>query len=243
MHVLIVDDHQLFRTGLQALLLALDPDVQVRQAESTDGAIALARVHTFDLVLLDLNLVGSEGIESLEALKPVFPSCPLVVMSGDESPTLIRQALNMGASGYIPKSTDTAITLLALRLVLAHGVYLPPVALHCAMAEESSQDILHASDSSELVAAQADGHLSERQLAVLHALLLGKANKVIARDLALSESSVKAHLWAIYQFLGVKTRAQAMGRAHEQGLLPQLPFQAMPHATAPTKVELAQRGH
>ena len=207
MRVLLIDDHPLFREGLKGLLLGLEPSVQVDQAGSVDATEAL-QGQVFDLVLMDLNMPGSQGMAALTRVKALFEAAAVVVVSGDESPTTIQQAIQHGAAGYVPKTTDPSVTIQALRLVLAQGTYLPPEALRQPSADAPAA-------TPEPASPNWPQELSPRQLAVLRCLLQGKPNKVIAREIGIAEGTVKAHLWAVYQLLGVSNRAQAMYRAHE----------------------------
>lgn len=211
MRVLLIDDHPLFREGLKGLLLGLEPCVQVEQAGSVAAAQSL-QGQAFDLVLMDLNMPGSQGMEALSLIKGLFEESAVVVVSGDESPSTIQRAIQHGAAGYVPKTTDPSVTIQALRLVLAQGTYLPPEALrhpggHPEATPASTEPPPHSPNWPQ--------ELSPRQLAVLRCLLQGKPNKVIAREIGIAEGTVKAHLWAVYQLLGVNNRAQAMYRAHE----------------------------
>ena len=203
MHILIVDDHPLFREGLKTLLAALEPGVRVSDAGSVAEAVALRGDDAPDLILLDMNLPGTSRLDALHQVKAAHEGASVVVVSGDENPLLIRSAVDAGAAGYIPKSTDASLTIQALRLVLANGIYLPRAALTAGAA------------APQPASAAGTPEFSDRQLAVLKCLLQGKANKVIARELSIAEGTVKAHLWAIYQALGVNSRAQAMYRVHE----------------------------
>jgi DNA-binding NarL/FixJ family response regulator len=205
MFVLIIDDHPMFREGLKAVLSALDPTARTMAVATVAEALASADpTDAPDLVLLDMALPGTCRLEALQVMRGAFADAPIVVVSGDEDPVLIHEAIESGAAGYIPKTTDPSLALQALRLVLANGTYMPRSAItaHAASAIEPSSM----------------PHFSDRQLAVLKALLQGKANKVIARELDIAEGTVKAHLWAVYQALGVTTRTQAMYRAHELDL-------------------------
>lgn len=213
MHVLIVDDHPLYRAGVRALLSGLDPDLIAADVSTVAEALRLADVDpSFDLILLDMNLPGTNRLEALQQIKTRFESAAVVVVSGDEDPALILATIDAGAAGFIPKSTDPAITMQALRLVLAHGTYLPVHALR------------HVAESSPKTPGPGISapDLSERQRSVLLRLLQGKSNKIIARELGIAEGTVKAHLWSVYQLLGVTSRAQAMCRVHALGLLDQL---------------------
>jgi len=211
MRVLLIDDHPLFREGLKGLLQGLDPAVQVEQAGSVAAAESLSG-QPFDLVLMDLNMPGSQGMAALASVKALFEESAVVVVSGEESPETIQRAIQHGAAGYVPKTTDPSVTIQALRLVLAQGTYLPPEALRAPAphAEAKSMAVAPAP-----TAPRWPQELSPRQLSVLRCLLQGKPNKVIAREIGIAEGTVKAHLWAVYQLLGVNNRAQAMYRAHE----------------------------
>ena len=206
MHILIVDDHPLFREGLKTLLTALEPAVRISDAGTVAQAVALQAADAPDLILLDMNLPGPSRLDALRQVKAAHEGASVVVVSGDEDPALIRKAIDEGAAGYIPKTSDSSLTIQALRLVLANGIYLPRAALTAGGDTRSQAGHSKAGGLPEF---------SGRQLAVLKSLLQGKANKVIARELDIAEGTVKAHLWAIYQALGVNSRAQAMYRVHE----------------------------
>lgn len=210
MRILIVDDHPLFREGMKALLVGLDATIDCVEAANVGAAVQMeSECAPFDLILLDLGLPGLSGLDALAEIKREFEGAPVVVVSGQESPTLVRDAISAGAAGYVPKSTDPSVTLQALRLVIANGTYLPPIAI-AGFGTGATQPG---------GSAQAKPQLSPRQLQILRLLLQGQSNKVIARRLDIAEGTVKAHLWAIYQTLGVASRGQAMFKVHELGLL------------------------
>jgi len=200
--ILIVDDHALFREGLRFLLRDLDPQLEIREAANCGEALAMAG-ERFSLVLLDLHMPGVKGIEALQAVREAFEASRIVVLSGEEDPRLVRQAIDAQAAGFIPKSSTPQVLLSALRLVLADGVYLPTVALR---------------DLDEGLRGQLSGNLSGRQVDVLRKAVEGKANKVIARELGISEGTVKAHLAAAFRALGVKNRTEAVYAAARSGL-------------------------
>lgn len=215
MHVLIVDDHPLYRKGVQALLFELDSSIETTGAGNVDEAFAVAAQSTPDLVLLDLVMPGVSGLQALTRMRNGIPAVPLIVVSADESPQTIWSAIELGAAGYIPKDTDQSLTIQALQLVLARGVYIP---LHALRHQHASAT----TDASGAVKT-ATPQLSPRQLTVLKGLLQGKTNKSIARDLNVAEGTVKAHLSAIYEALGVNTRLNAMIRAHEMKIVELFP--------------------
>lgn len=211
MRVLIVDDHPLYRAGVRALLAGLDPELVAVDAANVAEVLRLSNREEdqFDLVLLDMNLPGAKHLEALQQVRSHFETASIVVVSADEDPALMLGAVDAGAAGYIPKSTDPNVTLQALRLVLAHGTYLPVHALR-----HLGTDLPTTASATNTLP-----EFSERQRAVLLGLLQGKPNKAIARDLGVAEGTVKAHLWSVYQLLGVSSRTEAMCRVHALGLL------------------------
>lgn len=207
MHVLIVEDHPLYSAGMRILLTTLDPSVQTSEVGTLAQALAFADKESVELVLLDLHLPDCKGVECVGIVKDAFAAAPVVIVSGDEKPEHIREAIEAGAAGYVPKTTDTALTVQALRVVMAHGVYLPLAAMRA---------------EPEIAKPITPVRLSPRQTEILIRLLQGKPNKIIARELNVAEGTVKAHLSAVYEALGAKSRTQAMFRAHRLGLLDSL---------------------
>ena len=206
MRILVIDDHPLFRAGLRALLYELDTQIGVVEAGSLQEVAAIAMAGAeFELVLLDMGLPDGSGLVALHSVKQAFEAAPVVIMSAATDPRLMREVIDAGASGYIPKTTQPEVTVSALRLVLAHGIYLPLDILMQNDGERPAQQPVNLPG------------LSPKQLAVLQRLLQGKPNKVIARELAIAEGTVKAHLASVYQFLDVSSRSEAMRRAHELG--------------------------
>ncbi len=209
MKVMLVDDHVLFRQGMIHLLDGLDGALEFIEADTVTAA--LAHPGPIDLVLLDMHLRGPRGTDAVAEMRTGLPAATIVVVSGDEDPTLIRRCIELGASGFIPKSSTQSVLISALRLVLAGGVYLPSLVLMTsnapgALAEPATRD------SQDLA------RLSPRQLEVLRLAIRGKANKVIAREMDLSEGTVKQHLSAAFRALGVANRTQAVYRAAELGI-------------------------
>ena len=209
MKALLVDDHGLFREGL-ALLLQHHFHVRaLLHAASLQQAVAEVTQHAdLDLVLLDLGLPDSRGLDALPALHEAAPGARIVVLSADDAPHTVRSAIEQGAAGFIPKTAHADLLRRALAIVLQGGVYLPASLL----------------GSEPPAAAPADGDarpaldLSPRQHDVLKLLVQGATNKHICRQLDLSESTVKTHLNAIFKRLEVNTRTQAVIAAARLGL-------------------------
>jgi two-component system nitrate/nitrite response regulator NarL len=203
MRVLVCDDHSLFREGLRLLLEKLDGSMEVTLTGSADEALAATRAGMFDLILLDWHMDGLAGVRALEALHESAPLTRVVVLSGDRDAELVRTAVEAGAAGFIPKDSPPAQLMVAVRTIADGGVYLPTAG----MAKIQTRDVRDAFPS-----------LTERQADVLRAALRGNSNKLIARQLGISDGTVKTHLRAIYQELGTRNRTEAVYMAAEQGV-------------------------
>jgi len=214
MDLLLVDDHVMFRQGLKLLLSDLDQNLSFLEAGSCDEALQLIESNSFSLILLDLHMPGTDGLGTLNVIAAAVPSVPIAVLSGEDNPTVIRGAIEAGASGYVPKTLSSEILIPALKLILAGGIYLPRNALH---ATESVNDgfgkpVLAAGENGTL--------LSGRQTEVLLRAIKGQANKVIALDLGIAEGTVKTHLSAAFKALGVHNRTEAVYAAAKLGITP-----------------------
>ena len=207
MNILLIDDHALFREGLKFLLRSLDAALEVDEAGDCAKALEHAASRNYDLVLLDLKIPGVAGLEALAALRDAIPGAPLVVLSGEDSPGVVRAATERGAMGFIPKSSTPEVLIQALRLVLARGVYLPPAVL------DAAADPATAADGGTALR-----NLTPRQMDVLRCVIQGKSNKVIARELDVSEGTVKAHLSSVLRAFGARSRTEAVYAAAKMGL-------------------------
>lgn len=221
MRVLLVDDHHLFRQGLKFLLADLETGIEFCEADSLAAALAMAMARTPDLVLVDLHMPGEDSMGVLSRMRSTFDASMLVVLSSEDNPATIRRAIEAGASGYVPKSSTPQVLIAALRLVMAGGIYIPPPALRAFAGAAPSRMPATAAPA----AARSSEHLSGRQMEVLLKAVQGKANKVIAREMQLSEGTVKAHLSAAFRILGVQNRTEAVFAAARMGLQPGVPVQ------------------
>jgi DNA-binding NarL/FixJ family response regulator len=219
MKLLLIDDHALFRDGLSLLMahtlsLSDGQALQVLEAGALSEAERVLREHPdVRLVLLDLGLPDQQGMGTLARWREAAPHIPVVVLSADDRLETIVSAIDGGAAGFIPKSAQARIMQEALSHVLAGGVYLPP--LGGAAVREGSAHWLDEDDAADPL--QVLG-LSARQLDVLRLLIEGKPNKEICRLLALSESTVKTHLAAIFRKLRVNSRTQAVVAVAQAGV-------------------------
>jgi len=204
MRLLICDDHPLFREGLELVVGQLEPAVELTSLGDAEALLAeLARDAGYDLVLLDLGLPGLGGLEALARLRRDHPDLPVLVISASESPGDVRAVLERGASGFIPKSTRGPVLLGALQLVLAGGIYVPPLMMDA---------------QPPAVLAERRHALTERQIAVLRLLARGLTNREIAGVLKIAEGTVKTHVLHLYEALDVSNRTEAAMRMHELGL-------------------------
>lgn len=214
MNILLVDDHALFRGGLKFLLQQLDTGLVLDEAGNCAQALERAAAGRYDLILLDLNMPGLNRLDALEALRDAAPDAPVVVLSGESDPAVVRAAIERGAMGFIPKSATPEVLIQALRLVLAHGVYLPVEMLDAAKTPFSALPAA----LTDSAFAQALPGLTPRQMEVLRCVIQGKPNKVIARELDVAEATVKVHLSSVLRALGVHNRTEAVYAAAKMGL-------------------------
>jgi DNA-binding NarL/FixJ family response regulator len=213
MKILIADDHELFRDGLRHVLTQLDDSITIVEASDYPQALALAQNEKdIDIVLLDLGMPGMAWNDGLQHLRDLLPcEVPVIVLSASDDRRHVLQAVNLGAAGFIPKTSSSRVMLSALKLVLSGGVYLPPALLE--QDPDLPQD-LGVGASAE----NAASFLTPRQREVLALLGQGKSNKEIARVLQLAEGTVKLHVTAILKALNVNNRTRAVVAATQLGL-------------------------
>jgi DNA-binding NarL/FixJ family response regulator len=196
----IADDHPLFRGALRVAVSGLFDRVDIAEAGSFEElSKLLERGPELDLILLDLAMPGVRGFSGLMYLRAQYPSVPVVVVSANDDPAVIRRCMDFGASGFIPKTLGIEPIREAIARVLKGGVWTPP-------------DVdLNAVTDAETAALMARlTALTPQQVRVLMMLSEGLLNKQIAYELGVSEATVKAHVSAILQKLGVESRTQAV---------------------------------
>lgn len=210
MKFLVADDHMLIRQALSAMLECLDDEVRVVEAGGFDDALEIiAGADSFDAALVDLDMPGPPWRVALPKIREMLPDLPIIILSGSEARTDIVEALRLGARGYIPKSSNVTVMRAAVELVLSGGTYLPPHLLSHAEAEVP-----------EFAAGTRRNHLTPRQRQILAELQKGLSNKEIARNLGLSEGTVKLHVTALLKVLNVANRTQAVLAAERLGIEP-----------------------
>lgn len=206
--ILLADDHALFRSGMKYVLAGLDGDVQVIEGANYADAIKIAEQNNeLSIALVDLSMPGFDDFTGLRRLCKELGDVPVVVVSAHGTRPKIRQAMECGIFGYIPKTLESSIVLSALELVISGGVYLPPILLEKNKAIEHTVGMCGKKIK-----------VTPRQQDVLTLLTRGYSNKEIAQMLRLAEGTVKLHVTAILKVLGVSNRTKAVVRANTLGL-------------------------
>jgi DNA-binding NarL/FixJ family response regulator len=215
-HLVIADDHPLFRGALREAIRGLFGGAEIGEAGTFEEVTALLeRGGDIDLILLDLSMPGVRGFSGLMYLRAQFPGLPIVVVSANDDRTVIRRCMEFGASGFIPKTLGIEALRAAIARVLQGEVWTPP-----------DVDLAPTADAETTALIGRLASLTPQQVRVLMMLSDGRLNKQIAYELGISEATVKAHVSAILQKLGVESRTQAViaaGRI-EAGQWPQQPI-------------------
>ncbi|MGS2724880.1 response regulator [Porticoccus sp. GXU_MW_L64] len=195
---IVADDHPLFRAAISQLLNNLDSDTQLLQADSMQSLQATLAEHPdATLVLLDLHMPGAHGFSALAYLKGHHRDFPVLVVSGDERPEIIRRAMEFGARGFLPKSSSPEQIANAIQTVQNGQQWLP---------DDIGQGAAPDEDETRIMDAIAT--LTPQQYLVLTMLAEGLFNKQIAYELDVTEATIKAHMTAIFRKLGVRSRTQ-----------------------------------
>ena len=210
--ILIVDDHDIVREGLKALL-ELDPEIRVMaEANSALDAIRKVEEHTPDLVLMDLKMPGLSGLEGCRLIKKIRPQVQVVLLTNYEDEEFVREAMNVQADGYVLKNVKKGNLAHIIKTVIEGGIYLDP------MVTRKALDHFPLRENSESSSAD-QPKLTPRELQILLEVCAGASNKEIALNSHLSLDTVKTHLKNIYAKLGVRSRVQAMNAAIEHKLV------------------------
>ena len=218
--ILIADDHSLVRDGLRFALTELPVQAEVIEASNAaDVRQAIIDHPAINLVILDLHMPGANDLELLKSICNTYPDIPVVVLSAHEDQRTMQRAIEHGAAGFIPKSGANSVLLSALQLVLSGGVYIPSAILTGTSPQDAGAPPDIGSNGGQANRAVAHGAFTGRQLDVLELLAAGHSNKVIARELGVSEHTVKIHLTAIFRTLGVHNRTEAAIACREMGLI------------------------
>lgn len=225
--VMLVDDHALFREGLAFVLQGFDAAIDVIQARSAEEAIAMSDGPAPQLILLDMQMRGLSGAAAVTAIKEAFAEAMVVALSGAEDPALVLDVIGAGASGFIPKSTESGEFYAAIRTVLRGDLFLPTSSLlmgRGTMAPSTLTVAPHSNTADTGVPARSMAEnallrmLSPRQAEVLLLMMQGLPSKLIARNMRIGESTVKSYTQTIFQAMGVHNRTEAVFHATRAGL-------------------------
>jgi DNA-binding NarL/FixJ family response regulator len=219
MNILLVDDHFSSREGVAFLLEHLFPDIHVFHAENCEQALDAARGNPLNLVLLDIDLPGRNGLEALIALKSEFESLCVVMFSGLEDRNLVFEALRRGAMGFIPKKASRQDFVRALKDVVSGKPYLPAFAVDSgAFAMPRGMTPTHPPAPVGACAKPEDLGLTPREYDVLRWVVQGMSNKEIARQMGIEEQTVKNHMRPIFGKFGVSKRAELIVKVFKWGI-------------------------
>ena len=206
LRIAVADDHPLFRDAIRLALNDLRaPDgMEVIEAASADDAMRLAEAYPdLDLLLLDLNMPGMDGLAGLLDIRRRHPSLPIGIVSASDDADVARQCLKIGAMAFVPKRYDKAAMTKAIQEVLSGQVHRPSDIGPCPLMEGGEP-------VENSCVMQALRSLTAQQMRVLKAIAKGQPNKIIALDLGIAEKTVKAHATEIFRKLGVSNRTQAV---------------------------------
>ncbi len=220
MKILIADDHELFLKGLELILSDAFPAAELVKAKDYNEIFdAIADSNHFDLILTDLAMPGARWLDAQQEIHSKLPETPIIILSAVFDKEIVQKTIELGAAGYIPKTSSNAVILSAVNLVLSGGVYIPAELLHGTSEDEfdmlkNLESIQENKDIRENIKI-----LSPRQIDVLKLIAQGKSNKQIAFELGLTEGTVKLHVTAILKVLNVYNRTGAVAAANQIGLL------------------------
>jgi DNA-binding NarL/FixJ family response regulator len=198
--ILIADDHPLFRGALRQALVSALPGAALSEAGSFDEVTRLLSGGLeADLILLDLSMPGVQGFSGLLFLRADYPQIPVMVVSANDDPGVVKRCIEFGALGFMPKTLDAGQMAIAVQSVLDGQIWVP-----------AGIDLSTGQDSETAGTIKRLMSLTPQQVRVLMMLSEGLLNKQIAYELGVSEATVKAHVSAILQKLGVDSRTQAV---------------------------------
>ena len=198
--IVIADDHPLVRGALRQAVAGAIPEATIKETADLDQLSRQLEINPeTDLVLLDLSMPGMRGYSGLFYLRAQYPNVPIVIVSANEDRAVMRRCIEIGAAGFIPKTTEMDVMRQAIRAILAGATWVPCDLELSATNDKATGDIVRRL-----------GSLTPQQMRVLMMVSEGLLNKQIAYELSVSEATVKAHVSAILQKLGVESRTQAV---------------------------------
>lgn len=228
MKILIADDHELFLKGLEFILQENLKNIQITSANSyTEIFQQLDQNDYFDLVITDLAMPGANWLNAITKIHETLPETPIIIISAVFDKEILKQTLDIGVAGYIPKTASNNLIVSAINLVLAGGVYIPHELLYTTKAStlsiEKQNDEINSLKNLEKISlppsSSSEKRLTERQIDIVKCIAEGLSNKQIAYKLNLTEGTVKVHITVILKVLNVKNRTSAVIEAAKRGYI------------------------
>lgn len=220
MKILVADDHELFLKGLEFILSDLDKEMNLVFAKNYNDIFnILEKDKDFNLILTDLAMPGANWEEAITKIHNTLPETPIIILSAVFDKEIVQKTIEIGVSGYIPKTSSNAVIISAVNLVMSGGVYIPPELLsHSGDADyEIFKQVVTAPDNKNVE--ENIKILTPRQIDVINCISKGMSNKQIAFSLGLTEGTVKLHVTAILKLLNVYNRTGAVMEATRLGLI------------------------
>lgn len=219
MRILVADDHALIREGFEHALAALGENMSFVHAEDRESVLTQLEANPdIDVILLDLFMPGVKGFDLLSEVCDTYSNIPVIVISGTEDPRYMRKSIDNGASGFIPKSSTTDIMMSAIQLVRNGGVYIPADMLQKKSAATNNLAKAPSQTLSNEIR-EAASKLTARQQEVLELMGRGMSNKEIARELTVSDHTVKIHVAAVLRLFNATNRTEAVVMAQNAGVI------------------------
>ena len=221
MDILIADDHELFLEGLKLVLKSHFPQANITAVKDYPEVFETIDKNRFDLIMTDLAMPGANSINALSQIHETLKDTPIIVVSAVFDKEIVQKTIEMGVSGYIPKSSSNDLMLSAIHLVLAGGVYIPKALLEdVSIAPEMALDFQNLKEATVAESPNTrTKKLTPRQIDVLRGIAKGLPNKLIAYELGLTEGTVKVHVTVILKTLGVTNRTGAVMEAVKKGYI------------------------
>ena len=210
MKILIADDHELFLKGLEFILEQNIQNAEIKTAQSyTDIFNILNTTKDFDLVITDLAMPGANWLTAINNIHTTLPDTPIIIISAVFDKELLQQTLDIGVSGYIPKTASNTLMISAINLVLAGGMYIPHELLYSTknqtFSTEKQKEYITPLKNLEKIIKKEDNKelkgLTDRQIDIVKCIAEGLSNKQIAYKLNLTEGTVKVHITIILLIL------------------------------------------
>jgi len=201
--ILVADDHPLFRDAVINIIAQTFPESEILESKDIESLLAIAKKNNdIDLILLDLNMPGMSGLAGLLDLRNQYPTIPVVIISAETEKQVILQTIAYGAVGFIAKSSTKNVISDALKSIFEGNVYLPADIIRSQATVNTSKELGVLPEKMLL--------LTRRELMVLKDLTKGEANKQIAFNLNISETTVKSHVSSILKKLGASNRVKVV---------------------------------